>query len=540
LSLKNFCCFIAEFLVPIRLCPNKGKTLPFGKQKFTMASSEMVTATAVILAAYAGLILFFVIRGALRTKSITDYAVGSMHFSPVVVGLSLAASITSAATFIINPGFIALYGLSGILALAVVLPIGLFFSLVFLTRKFRKFGHSVKALTMAQWIGTRYNSKSFALYFGFLSLLLLTFIVLICVGMTKVISNAINVDEMYVLMSLVVFVFGYMMFGGANSMVYTNTIQAVLMLVVAFILLGSGYEHFKNGVNGFLDKLAAIDPALVAASNPSSPLFRDFFEIVICNLIVGIAIVCQPHILTKSLLLKSESDVNKYLITGILVEMIFFAVVIAGLYARLSFPDLMVNGQKINMDSIIPTYVVSEFPVFVGILVIMGLLSAGLSTLEGLIQSLSTTITNDIVAPIGGFDQSSALDAGRLVWINRFVIVILAVTSILITRHQLLHPNLSVGIFAQNGVYAFFSAAFMPVLLGVFRKDTPKVAAVAASLTAVFVHFSVYYGGITPYMQGEVRNPAIAAALAITSSVIIGLVTLYFFSKPLQEKEAAA
>ncbi len=505
-----------------------------------MASSEMVTATAVILAAYAGLILFFVIRGALRTKSITDYAVGSMHFSPVVVGLSLAASITSAATFIINPGFIALYGLSGILALAVVLPIGLFFSLVFLTRKFRKFGHSVKALTMAQWIGTRYNSKSFALYFGFLSLLLLTFIVLICVGMTKVISNAINVDEMYVLMSLVVFVFGYMMFGGANSMVYTNTIQAVLMLVVAFILLGSGYEHFKNGVNGFLDKLAAIDPALVAASNPSSPLFRDFFEIVICNLIVGIAIVCQPHILTKSLLLKSESDVNKYLITGILVEMIFFAVVIAGLYARLSFPDLMVNGQKINMDSIIPTYVVSEFPVFVGILVIMGLLSAGLSTLEGLIQSLSTTITNDIVAPIGGFDQSSALDAGRLVWINRFVIVILAVTSILITRHQLLHPNLSVGIFAQNGVYAFFSAAFMPVLLGVFRKDTPKVAAVAASLTAVFVHFSVYYGGITPYMQGEVRNPAIAAALAITSSVIIGLVTLYFFSKPLQEKEAAA
>lgn len=490
----------------------------------------MVTATAIVLALYAALILFFVVRGALRTTSISDYAVGSIQFSPVVVGLSLAASITSAATFIINPGFIALYGFSGILALAIVLPIGLFFSLVILTKSFRKYGQSVKALTMAQWIGTRYDSKGFALFFAFLSLLLLTFIVLICVGMTKVMANALNIKELYVLIGMVIFVFGYMMFGGANSMVYTNTIQAVLMLIVAFILLGSGYEHFRDGVNGFIEKLAAIDPALVNATNPGSPLFRDYFEIIFCNLIVGIAIVCQPHILTKSLLLKNESDVNKYLLTGIIVEMIFFAVVIAGLYARLSFPDLSVNGAKINMDGIIPAYVVAEFPVYVSILVIMGLLSAGLSTLEGLIQSLSTTITNDIIAPLSKMKKEEDRDARRLVFINKIVIVALAVAAVLLTNYQLQHPNLSVGIFAQNGVYAFFSAAFMPVLLGVFTKNTPRLAPIAAAVTAVIVHFSVYYIGITPYMQGAVRNPAIAATLAILSSVLVGT-TLYFLLK---------
>jgi len=501
---------------------------PFKTNEQAMASTQMVTATAIVLALYAALILFFVIRGALRTTSISDYAVGSIQFSPIVVGLSLAASITSAATFIINPGFIALYGFSGILALAIVLPIGLFFSLVILTKSFRKYGQSVKALTMAQWIGTRYDSKGFALFFAFLSLLLLTFIVLICVGMTKVMSNALNVKEIYVLLGLVVFVFGYMMFGGANSMVYTNTIQAVLMLIVAFILLGSGFEHFKGGVNGFIDKLAAIDPALVSLTNPGSPLFRDYFEIIFCNLIVGIAIVCQPHILTKSLLLKKESDVNRYLVTGIIVEMIFFAVVIAGLYARLSFPDLTTNGQKINMDGIIPAYVVAEFPVYVGILVIMGLLSAGLSTLEGLIQSLSTTITNDIIAPMGGIEKTS----GKLVWINKVVIIALAATAVLLTNHQLQHPNLSVGIFAQNGVYAFFSAAFMPVLLGVFTKNTPRIAPIAAAITAVVVHFSVYYIGITPYMQGAVRNPAIAATLAILSSAVVGTALYFLLRKP--------
>ena len=85
--------------------------------------------------------------------------------------------------------------------------------------------------------------------------------------------------ELGVLISLVVFVFGYMMFGGANSMVYTNAIQATLMIVVAVILLGSGYEHFSGGVHHFLDKLAGIDPNLTTLTNPQSPLFRDYFEI---------------------------------------------------------------------------------------------------------------------------------------------------------------------------------------------------------------------------------------------------------------------
>lgn len=485
-----------------------------------MASNQMVTATIIVLVLYAALILFFVIRGALKTTSMADYAVGSIHFSPVVVGLSLAASITSAATFIINPGFIALYGISGIIAMAIVLPIGLTISLIVLTKSFRKYGQSVKALTMAQWIGARYGSKHFSLAFAFLTLFLLTFITLICVGMTKVLSNALNIQETYVLLGIVIFVFGYMMFGGANAMVYTNTVQAVLMLVVAFILLGSGYEHFSEGVQGFMDKLAAIDPMLISVTNPESPLFRDFFEIVLCNFIVGIAIVCQPHILTKSLLLKEEKDVNKYLATGILVEFIFFSVVIAGLYARLSFPDLMANGQKINMDGIIPAYVVAEFPVYVGIIVVMGLISAGLSTLEGLIQSLSTTITNDIIAPLSGLSGQPE----KLVWTNKIVIIMLAITSIGMSQYQLLYPNLSVGILAQNFVYAFFSAAFIPVLLGVFTRNTPLIAPVVASATAVIVHFSVYYGGLSPYMQGPVRNPAIAATFAILSSALIGIV----------------
>ncbi|MFA7290012.1 MAG: sodium:solute symporter [Melioribacteraceae bacterium] len=498
-----------------------------------VASTEMITASWILILLYIAVTLFFVIKGAIKTKTISDYAVGNFAFKPWAVGLALAASMTSAATFIINPGFIAYYGLSGFLSFGIVLPIASMGSLVLLTKGFRKHGSSVKSLTMAQWMGSKYDSKGYSLFFAFLSLLLITFVVLIAVGLTKVLAKSLNVPELYVLIGTIVFIFGYMMFGGANSMVYTNTVQAIIMLVVAFILLGSGYQHFSNGIHGFLDKLQSIDPKLIQSTNDSSFLFRDYFEIIFTQIVIGIAIVCQPHIITKSLLLKTDKDVNKYLVVGIITQTIFFLVVFVGLYARIIFPDLMINGVPLKLDGVVSAYVVKEFPVYVGIFVVLGLISAGVSTLEGLIQSISSTTTMDIIKPIFGKYFPSNVEKRDRAYIltNKIVIAVFAVISILLSYEQLVNPKLSVGIFAQNGVYAYFSAAFVPILFGMFLNRVPKISVIAASLTAIIVHFSFYYGKLpVPFTKATGENPGVAASMAIIASLLIGLL-LYIILK---------
>ena len=510
-----------------------------------MASAQQVTGGWILIAIYAAAILFFVIRGALRTKNMSDYALGSLNFSPWFVGLSLAAAMTSAATFVINPGLIAAYGISGLLSFGIFFPLSSLISLVVLTKSFRRHGTNVKALTLANWIGSRYNSKSYALFIAFLSVLLLTFIVLILVAITKVMSQSQNMSEIWMLFFVVVFVFGYMMFGGANSMVYTNTIQAVIMVFVAVILLSSGYVYLKDGVFAFFDKLAAINPELIKPTNPSSPLFRDFFEIIIIQMVVGAAVVCQPHIITKSLLLKKESDVNRYLISAVIIQLLFYSVVFTGLYARLTFPDLTANGKPLGVDGVIPAYVVKIFSqgwvaISIGLVVILGLISAGLSTIEGLIQSLSTTITSDIIKPLFG---KHITNDRKYILINRLVIVGMAIVSFMAARSQILHPNLSVAIFAQNGVYSFFSIAFIPIVFGIFIKNTSLKTAVTGSLTALLVYFLVYYvspwmintlgysmGYFDKYFTGKVQNPAIAAATAIIISLLVSLM-LHFSTR---------
>jgi sodium/pantothenate symporter len=511
-----------------------------------MASTHQVLGGFILIGLYAMVILFFVIRGAMRTKSMSDYASGSVNFSPWFVGLSLAAAMTSAATFVINPGLIATYGLSGALSFGIVFPIASLISLVVLTKSFRRHGMSVKATTLASWIGTRYNSKGYSLFIGFLSVLLLTFIVLILTAITKVLSRALNVNEIWMLFFIVVFVFGYMMFGGANSMVYTNAIQAIVMVIVAVILIASGYPWLKDGLFAFFEKLSAINPNLVKATNSQSPLFRDFYEIIVAQVIVGFAVVGQPHIITKSLLLKKESDVNKYLISAVVIQLLFYSVVFTGLYARLTFPDLTVDGKPLGVDGVIPAYVVQVFSqgwlaIGIGLLVVLGLISAGLSTIEGLIQSLSTTITTDIIKPL--FNKHIP-DESQYILINKVVIIGMALAAFLATRSQLLHPNLSVAIFAQNGVYSFFSIVFVPIVFGIFLKSTTRGTALAGSITALVTYFLVYYlfpwmvntagisfGFFDKYFIGKVQNPAIAASTAIALSVLVGLSVYYLTEK---------
>lgn len=484
-----------------------------------------VLASWLLIAAYAAAIVALVVRGARRNRSVADYAVGNLAFSPVAVGLALAASTTSAATFIINPGLVAYFGLSAAFGLVVVLPLAMCTSLVVMTKGFRKYGESIRAWTLSQWVGERYRSRGFAIFFACLSLLLVTFIVMILVGLTKVIAASLGLGELGVLAALVVFSFGYMMFGGANSMVYTNAVQAVIMLVVAAILLGSGVEHFAGGFGSFVAELRAIDPDLATLYNPASPLFRDGFEVVFCTVVVGVAIVCQPHIITKSLLLKRERDVNRYLAAGVVVQTIFFAVVVVGLYARLEFPTLEANGATIVPDAVTSTYLVTQFPWFVGVVVFLGLIAAGMSTLEGLIQSLSVTFTNDLVGNLHRAATGRALSDRFLFALNRVVIAILALVSFALAWWQLVAPNLSVIIFAQLGVYAYFAAAFVPVLFGTFLKDTPPIAAFAAAATAVTVHFALYATGqgyLPYYMDVTVKNPGISTALGIVAATVVG------------------
>jgi len=150
-----------------------------------------------------------------------------------------------------------------------------------------------------------------------------------------------------------------------------------------------------------------------------------------------------------------------------------------------------------------------------------------------LIQSVSTTITSDIIKPIFGkfFPSDESKNTSTTILVNRIVIIAIGIISIFISYDQLINPNLSVGIFAQNGVYGYFSAAFVPILFGMFLKDATKASVISASVAAIVVHFSFFYGNIkVPFSIATGQNPGVAGAVAISVSIIVGGL-VYFFTR---------
>ncbi|MEJ2503621.1 MAG: sodium:solute symporter [Gemmatimonadota bacterium] len=469
-------------------------------------------------------------RSQRRTESMESYSVGTRQVSPVAVGMSLAASLTSAATFVINPGLIYLYGWSGVVGSAIAAPRGILLGLIIFSKSFRRIGDRTRVLTVPQWIGDRFGDRRLAVWFSVLSLLQITFLVLIVVGLTLVLEQALAIPAWVALGIVVVFTFAYILLGGAGTHILTNTMQASIMIVVAFLFLGSGLEHFADGVGGFFDRLAAVGPHYAEPTNPASLLFRDWFETFVANFVVGIAIILQPHIISKSLYLRSEADVNRYLATAAVVAGLFFAVLVTGLFARLSL-----DGEPLAPDVVMATYMVSEFTSFTRAVVVLGLLAAGFSTMEGILVALSSIFSNDFLRNVmgGGRRDDPAWQARSLVYARWFLIALAPVT-VALSWKQIVAPSLSVAIFAQNGVYGLFAATFVPVLLGVFTTSMARGWIFAASATAVVVHFGMYYGAITMYHN----NPAVPATAAIVASSVVGLVGLAVGRKDRAEARA--
>jgi len=465
-----------------------------------------------LLIAYAAVIVFLAWRNRRKATDIESFSVGSRRVPPFFVGLSLAANMTSVATFVINPGLIHAYGWSGVVGYGLAAPLGIFIGLIVTSKRFRRVGDRFTVLTVPQWLGERYGDRRLTIFFALASMLQITFLVLIVTALVLVLMTVLQIAMWPALLMVVVFTFGYILFGGASLHIWSNSVQAITMLAVAVILVASGAAIFSDGVAGFFGNLDAVAPHYGSMVNPDSLLFRDLFEVVVANFIIGLAIIMQPHIISKSLYLRSERDVNTYLVTAMVAGTIFTAVLLVGLYARI---DL---GADLPPDRVVATYIATCFAPGLRAFIMLGVLAAGFSTLEGVILALSTIFGNDFYGTIA---RARGVAADRLnsqlLRVGRIFLIALAPLTLLLAWRQIVAPSLSVAIFAQNGIYGLFAATFAPVLFGIFSKRTSAPLAFGAAVTALVVHFGMYYGGITHYHN----NPAVPAAFALVISTLV-------------------
>jgi len=459
-----------------------------------------------------------------KTDDFGSFAIGKGDLSPLQVGVTLAAATASAATFIINPGFVYVDGLAAFMHLGISVYFGFVSMLVILSFRFRKMGAEMKALTIPDWIGKRYGSKNFSLYFAFISLLSFAFIVLLVGGISIVMQKLLGVSNITALLITLIFVTSYVLVGGTYAHVFTNMFQGFLMIGVTLVVLWSGVKLMLN-TDHFFETLQNANPNLLALTNPDSRLFNDWFSTYVAGFCIGGALVCQPHILTKALYVKTDRAVRSYILVFSVVFFLFSLLLLAGFWAHDAVsPEQLTDVETgvFRQDLVMTVYLQNAFPDWLFTIVSVVLLAAAMSTLDGLLVGLSTITANDLVLNlIDKFSKKDLSEKEKMriaLRASHVVLVLIAGLTFIVT----LNPPKLLGIFGQTGVYGLVLAAVPPLLAGVLFEKANIRLVWTMSVLALLVHFGLYFFGekLFPDSTLAFGNPGVTATLGLAISVI--------------------
>lgn len=452
-----------------------------------------------------------------RTTGFSSFALGNKDLHPVVVGITLAASTASASTFIINPGFVYVDGFSAWFHMVVGVAVGFLAMLYVLSFQFRRIGEQSKALTIPDWIGKRYQSRGFALYFSVLNLLSFAFVVLLVGGISIVMQSLLGISNTTALVITLVFVTGYVFIGGTYAHVLTNVLQGAMMIGATILILGVCVKLTFTGPLPLFERLTLADPHLLDLVNTKGVLFNDWFSVFVAGFVVGAVIVCQPHILTKALYVSNDSEVHQYLLVFAVIFLLFQMLGSAGFFAHLVVPEASLidpGSGQFRQDLVMTVFLKSVFPDWVFTIVSVVLLAAAMSTLDGLLVSMATITANDLVLNVFAADQSIDQEKrmALALKVSHAVLIFIAVAAFLIN----LDPPRLLGIFGQVGVYGLTAAAAPPLLLGVLFRNVPLGLVWTGSVAALSIHFVLFFYGSTllPGSSLTFSNPGVTASVA--------------------------
>jgi Na+(H+)/acetate symporter ActP len=159
------------------------------------------------------------------------------------------------------------------------------------------------------------------------------------------------------------------------------------------------------------------------------------------------------------------------------------------------------------------------FPEWVFIVISVVLVAAAMSTLDGLLVSISTITANDLVLNVFKGDERAPGERMRLALkVSHVVLVLIAVAAFLINLQP---PPVAGHIRSGRRVRARAIAAAPPLLLGVLFERVSLTLVWAGSAAAVTVHFVLFFHGASLFPASSLTfaNPGVTAAIAALATI---------------------
>jgi len=216
----------------------------------------------------------------------------------------------------------------------------------------------------------------------------------------------------------------YTVAGGLKAVVYTDAVQAVLLLIGASLVAILSFNAIGGSWSAVLAAVPADDLSIIRpASDPVMP----WPGLITGVFLLGFYFWATNQFMVQRTLAAKDLNHGRWgaLFAGLLKLPIIFLMVLPGIFGRLLYPAADYPALAANPDLIFPTLMFDLLPVGVRGLIITALVAAIMSSVDSTLNSASTLVTMDFIKKIKPkVPDRTLVIAGRIV---TFVFMLLAV-----------------------------------------------------------------------------------------------------------------
>ncbi|WP_163930455.1 sodium/proline symporter [Paraferrimonas sp. SM1919] len=401
-----------------------------------------------------------------RTQSSADFFIGGKRLGPWVAAISASASASSAWSLLGMSSAAYLMGLSAIWLFPSVI-LGYIFNWLWLAPRLRRAANKQRAITLTEFVAG-HGRGSFAIKLMASVTIIFSFSFYIAAqfqgaGTSFASSFGINGDSAIILGAIIILL--YTLLGGFWAVSLTDTLQGLLMAVVAFMLPFAALASV--GVNELYWHIV-YDSGGLAGSH--SGIYAVAFVIGLFG--IGWGNLGQPHVLNRFMAIKDKKSMSQAKLIGILWPTIVFGgMLILGWCGRLLLPGIE-DSEKLLFQ-------ITELlfhPVVAGI-IIAAVLSAVMSTADSQLLVAAASFAHDL----------GMLKGHNSLLFSRLTLVVMCLISGLIALYA---PQdiFSRVLFAWNALGSAFGPLILVLLLGYQVSYRARFSAISCGfgLTVVF------------------------------------------------------
>lgn len=476
----------------------------------------------VLLIVFVVMMMFFGVMGMKRTHNNDDFATARSSYGPITIALVIAAGISSGSTFMGMPGLAFDLGAPS-LWYPLLYPVATVFGMLFFAKAIKDYGDKLGTRTIPEFIGNRYNSDFLRVVLAIISALLIFYVISQLVAAATMFQIMMGVDYKVGILITIIVIGAYVFMGGSHSDILTDAVQGMLMVLIAVVVVACFVTAFGTG-GGFGEMIQTIQERRPEGHFgklfiPGDETYGSLW-LVLLLFIAHIPFAIQPHLGNKFMAVKSSRDLKKLLMWTTVFATILPLMGLGGMLAIAVLP----GDIDIRPDAVIPTLFTELFPPFIAAFLAIAVLSAVMSTSDGLVVSLTQLVANDLfrlsIVPRLNISQKKAerieLNISRVG--TPIVLIIAGLVA--------LNPPQYLSIFMWIGIGGIVSSTAGPLVIGSLWKRANKTSAIISLLVGTAAYWILYL----PF-GFDISNPFAAAGLGVIISMVTMIISVLITTK---------